>query len=394
MKISLKTKILTILLASSLALGSPVYANDLTDATVQSYEEKLAGIQSKMDKALEELESIRMSSSDALAEMKQYDEIIRYNRELKILAEGQLDTIEKQIDDAWSNIADIEDKIAKQEKAFEKRMVASYVEEDIDYIELLLSATSLTDFLTKVERVTAVLKNDKQIIADLNDSRAMLEAEQERLAEAEKMQLERVAELEQVIADSQALSDAKEAYMRQLEENEAAWVAVYSANAEAERELNAELEAYLAEQQAKTQTAYVGNYSDGSSLGWPIEAGVYYYISSEQGWRKLDGVDDYHLGIDIACAAGTDILAANSGTVLKSEYHWSYGEYVLIDHGGGISTLYAHMSERLVQAGDTVSAGQLVGYCGLTGNTKGYHLHFEVRENGKVTNPRNYITLP
>ena len=74
--------------------------------------------------------------------------------------------------------------------------------------------------------------------------------------------------------------------------------------------------------------------------------------------------------------------------------HWSYGNYVLIDHGGGISTLYAHMSDRLVSAGDTVSAGQIIGHVGLTGNTFGYHLHFEVRENGTVVNPRNYLTFP
>lgn len=395
MKTSLKTQIITLLLASSIALGSPVYADsDLTDATVQSYEDRISDIQSKMDEAAAQLENIRENSSDALAEIMKYDEIIRYNRELKSLAEDQLDTIEKQIADAQEKIADAEEKIAKQEKAFENRMVASYKEEEVDYIELLLSATSLTDFLSKVERISAVMKNDKRIIADLNADREELEAEQQRLAEAKETRIERVAELEQIIADSQALSDAKEAYMAQLEENEAAWTAVYSANAEAERELNAELEAYLAEQQAKTQAEYVGNYSDSSTLGWPLEAGVYYYISSEQGWRLLDGVDDNHLGMDIACAAGTNILAANSGTVLKSEYHWSYGNYVLIDHGGGISTLYAHMSECLVQAGETVSAGQLIGHCGLTGNTKGYHLHFEVRENGTVKNPRNYVTLP
>lgn len=393
MKTSLKTKIIASILAFILA-ASPVCAGELTDAAVQSYEERIAEIQTKKDEALDRLDAIRADSSDALAEMLQYDEIIRYNRDLKNLAEAQLDTIDKQIADSLKNIADTEAKIAQQEKAFENRMVANYMEDDVDYIELILGSTDLVDFLTKIERITAVLKNDKQIIADLNDSRAMLEAEQQRLSEALETQKKRVAEFEQIIADSQAMSDAKEEYMRQLEANEAAWVAVYSANAEAERQLNAELEAYLAEQQAKTQAVYVGDYSDGSTLGWPIEAGAYYYISSEQGWRKLDGVDDNHLGMDIACAAGTDILAANSGTVLKSEVHWSYGEYVLIDHGGGISTLYAHMSERLVQVGDTVTAGQLIGHCGLTGNTKGYHLHFEVRENGKVQNPRNYVTLP
>ena len=116
-------------------------------------------------------------------------------------------------------------------------------------------------------------------------------------------------------------------------------------------------------------------------------------MTSWFGWRNLYGVQDYHLGIDLACANGTDVLAFNSGTVLKSEYHWSYGNYVLIDHGGGIATLYAHMSDRWVAAGDTVVSGQQIGNVGLTGNTFGYHLHFEVRENGSVTDPAPYLGI-
>ena len=105
-------------------------------------------------------------------------------------------------------------------------------------------------------------------------------------------------------------------------------------------------------------------------------------------------MNDFHLGIDLACANGTNVYAANGGTVVKSEMHYSYGNYVLIDHGGGISTLYAHMADRLVSAGDTVAAGQQIGHVGLTGSTNGYHLHFEVCENGSTTEPRNYIVLP
>ncbi len=117
-------------------------------------------------------------------------------------------------------------------------------------------------------------------------------------------------------------------------------------------------------------------------------------MSSEQGYRILWGIQDYHLGIDLACAGGTAVLAFNGGTVVKSTFHYSYGNYVLIDHGGGIATLYAHMSNRLVNEGDRVEAGQQVGNVGLTGSTTGYHLHFEVRENGKVVNPRNYLVFP
>ena len=124
---------------------------------------------------------------------------------------------------------------------------------------------------------------------------------------------------------------------------------------------------------------------------WVLEPGVAYTVSSEQGWRDLYGTADFHLGTDLACPAGTEIHAYNAGTVLISEYHVSYGNYVLVDHGGGLQTLYAHMAERAVSAGDWVESGQLLGYVGMTGSAYGYHLHFEVRENGEVQNPRNYL---
>jgi len=369
-------------------------AGELTDAAVQSYEEQLSYYQRKKDEALGEIESIRVSSTNTLAEIRKYDEAIRYNDELKKLEMAQLDSIEKQIDDAEKSIEEAEKKLDKQEKAFKKRMVASYMDEKIDFIELLLTSKSLTDFLTRIERISAVAKNDSRLMDEINASKNDLENEKIRLRDALEKQKEKVAQLEEIIADSEAFISAKEEYLRSLEENEAAWTAVYTANAEAEAKLNRELEEYLRELQRQQQSDFVGEYSSESRLGWPIDPNAYYFISSEQGWRTLDGVPDNHLGMDIACAAGTDILAANDGTVVKSEEHWSYGNYVLINHGGGISTLYAHMSECLVSVGETVRAGQLIGHCGLTGYTKGYHLHFEVRENGKVQNPRDYVILP
>ncbi len=129
----------------------------------------------------------------------------------------------------------------------------------------------------------------------------------------------------------------------------------------------------------------------GGQVSWVLEPGVEYKVSSEQGWRELYGEADYHLGTDFACSAGTEIRAYNAGKVLVSEYHSSYGNYVIVNHGGGLTTLYAHMSERAVSAGDWVESGQVLGYVGMTGSAYGYHLHFEVREDGEAVNPRNYL---
>lgn len=392
MKIKNLKRIAAAGLAVALAIGTPIYAGNgdgLTDATVQSYEDQLAALSQRQQQAMNELADIRSSKSDTWTEMGKLDELMKYNNDLKKFAEGQLDAINESIETRMQEIADTEEKITRQEQAFLERMVANYMEEDTDYIELILGASNLVDFLTKMERVSAILQYDRDIIKNLNANREALEADKAKLLQDEETQQIRVAEFEKSIRENQLIYDEKQALINSLSADEAAWTNEYTYAKQLETELNAQLEEYLAELQRKSQSTYVGG-----TGGWPLEAGMFTYVSSEQGWRDLYGVQDYHLGIDLAAPNGTKVYAYNSGTVLKSEYHYSYGNYVLIDHGGGISTLYAHMSENVVWAGDYVEAGQLIGYVGLTGSTSGYHLHFETRENGTTVNPRNYLTFP
>jgi len=392
MKRKLIKKIVTAAIAGTMVSGvcMNVSAGDgLTDATVKSYEEQIEDIRRKQEIAKNELEKVRNEQYTTYTEIGALDELISYNNSLKDLAEGQLDTIEIQITEKKANILEAEEDIAKQYDAFLDRMVQVYMDDNTDYIEMILGAESLVDFLTRVDKVSAIFEYDEKLIQSLNENKKILEREKATLLEAEETQQKRVAELEKAIKDNQALYDTKLDYITDLANNEEKWTREYNYNKQLEEQKNQELENYLAELQKKTQSQYVGG-----ALGWPLALDVNYYVSSEQGWRNLWGNQDYHLGIDLACANGSYIYAANGGTVLVSEYHYSYGNYVLIDHGGGISTLYAHMSSRLVSAGQTVTAGQHIGYVGLTGNTSGYHLHFETRVNGKVDNPRNYIVLP
>lgn len=383
----LKLKILSAVIASSALVGIcyPTYADDtLTDATVQSYEDQIAAIQWKKQQALDALADIESDKNSTWNTIAELDKVIDYNNQMKSLAEGQIDSLNKQIEQKNADIADKEARIARQEDAFLKRMVDVYMDENSDFIELILGSESLLDFLTKVDYVNAVFDYDDEIINDLTATKESLEADRIGISESMSTQQQRLSDFENAINQNQAAYEEKLDYMESLKQDEADWTATYNYNKQQEEALNAELEEYLAELQRKSQSVYVGGY-----IGLPLPEGVW-YVSSEQGWRDLYGVQDYHLGIDLAAPNGSDVYAANAGTVLKSEYHYSYGNYVLIDHGGGISTLYAHMSECQVYAGQKVEAGQLVGHVGLTGNTYGYHLHFEVRENGTVVNPRNY----
>lgn len=382
-------RIISLALVFALICLTPLLIFAQTDATVKSYEDQLSNIAYHIEQAQNDLQYIRGQKSSTWEEAAKLDELIGYNESWKDLAEKQLDTLNKQIVETEEHIAALENKIEKQHNAYLERMVREYMEQEIDYVELILGSEGLVDFLSKVEYVRSILDYDKQIIGELEANKKELETETIKLEKAKGDQASKVEDYEAAIKSSQEAYDQKLSLMASLEKDEAASMDAYTYYKELEDQLNRELENYLAELQRKSQSTYVGG-----TGGWPLQAGVYYYVSSEFGWRVLWGTNDFHLGIDLACANGTEIYAYNAGTVVKSESHYSYGNYVLVDHGGGISTLYAHMSSRAVQAGDYVAAGQLLGYVGMTGSASGYHLHFEVRENGEVTNPRNYLYFP
>jgi len=286
----------------------PILAGSgLTDATVKSYEDRLSELAAQKQNALDELYSIRNNESDAFSEIYKYDEIIKYNTEMKKLAEGQLDTITIQIETIKNDIKNAEKDITVQEAAFLERMRAAYMGEEVDHIKLLFEAEKLSDVLTKLDYINAVLKYDKEIISDLQNNKASLEENKLKLEEAEEKQLLRIKELEATIKDNQALSEAKYSYIQKLKQDESKWNEVYAYISAEEKKIDAELAAYLAELQKKNQMQYVGG-----QLGWPLEMGVYYYVSSEFGPRTLYGQYDYHYGIDLACANGTNIYAANT----------------------------------------------------------------------------------
>ncbi len=381
-------KILTLFLASALLLTSPVYSGN-TDTTVQSYEDQLAYVAQKQQETLAELERIRNEQSGAWTELNQYDKLIALTEQKRVLAIEQLETIETQIQEKEEEILTTSEEIAVQEDAFLKRMASYYMEGDAGYLEILLGAENLVDFLTRLDRIQAIRDSDKAIINDLNQKKADLILAQEALEKSQELQVATIKDFETAILDTKSLYDQKLARLNELNQNEDDAVAVYEYFKKLDEELNAELQNYLAELQRKQQSLYIGG-----SMAWPLDSGATYYYSSEFGWRTVWGKPDNHLGLDIACAQNTKILAANGGTVLISEEHWSYGNYVLIDHGGGMATLYAHMTSRAVSVGDTVSLGQVIGYVGTTGMSTGFHLHFEVRKNGVVQQPRDYISGP
>ena len=221
------------------------------------------------------------------------------------------------------------------------------------------------------ETFTALVTRAEEQAA--RDQQAAKQAEQQaKVAEAQEL-------LDQINADVAEVN-------RQLDEEDASWAAI---GAEIDRK-----QKQLEEQrkQNNVQLPPAGN-----GWMWPLPS-ANRKLTSAFGFRMhpVDHVPHSHTGIDVAASTGTPIYAARGGQVIMSEYgtgvNWSYGNFVVIDHGDGTTTLYAHMSSRAVSEGELVQQGQTIGAVGTTGNVKGAHLHFEVRINGQRTDPEAYYT--
>ena len=289
------------------------------------------------------------------------------------------------------------------------------------YISFLFEASSLTDFLGRLNDVSGIIRNDRHVKDEYIAAR---ERVQEIKAEYEEIQSQQEAKRAELLEEKAKLEEQIEAATRMIaelegdieaftvayEENEAlenevqekidkkvAELAAQKAAEEAARRAWEESQRKLREQQARAAAAASGGGSSGTASGagyfsWPVPSCT--YITSRFGYRvhPIFGTTKYHSGVDIAAASGAVIQAAAGGTVSIAEKSDSYGYYCVIYHSNGTTTLYAHMNSMpVVSVGQTVSAGQLIGYVGSTGWSTGPHCHFEIRVNGSCVDPISYF---
>ena len=362
-------------------------AAEVNDSNVQSMEEEIKNLQKEQDKLLGKINSLKSEASKT-AEYKQYmDSLVTATSQKMLLANALVEELETKIADSETKIAEAEASItATQDKVIER---LRYAQENgnVSELELILDAKGMSDFLTRLDKVNSMMEYDRKVMTEYVEYKKQLEEYKATLEASKQTQAETLEQLEKDKASYEQISAENAAYMSSLKADENAFWAQYEKARAAEEALNAELTEYIKKQQA--QNAVVPS---GEGFMRPLPQGVG-YISSAFGWRKLNGRNDYHAATDIACAQNTPIYAADSGKVLRAEWHWSYGNYVLIDHGGGLSTLYAHCTSLATSVNQYVNKGQVIGYVGQTGKAYGYHLHLEVRVNGERVNPAGYIPL-
>ncbi len=347
----------------------------------------------KIQEAKEELENINAEKSETLQQVEELiTQISSYQSEIDEL-NNKISDINSQIEEAQNKVDEKQDDYDNQQELLEKRLVATYEAGETSYLDVLLSSDSLTDLISNYYLISEINESDMQLMEKIKKEQEELEQAKQTL-ETSKQDLDNTrAEKQQKTTELQNAKAEKDSYVEQLNEDEKNTQAELEQFEQDKRDIQAQLAAIAKKESASYNTSNISNNPSSSGYIRPI---VGYGITC--GWMGYSG----HTGVDFTGSgiAGKPVLAAKAGTVVTStalKYsngsYRSYGEYIVINHHDGTMTLYAHGApgSRLVSAGQTVSQGQQIMSVGTTGNSTGYHLHFEVRVNGTPVNPAPYL---
>lgn len=316
-----------------------------------------------------ELENVESEKDAVGAEMKKVQkEIDGIEDKVKNL-NLEITAAKKKIKEVSEDITKKEAEIAKQEEELGQRLRAMYKRGSVGFFDILLGSGSINELLTNTEMIQRLYKSDVSAMEALEEENRKLKEKKSELEE-EKESLN--TQIEEANSEQEKL---KSLYGK-LEEKEAELIK------ESDR-ISEEIQELIDKQSQYT----------GGVFMWPVPSSQ--YITSYYGYRihPVYGGGSYHSGLDIGASYGSAIVAAAGGKVISSGYnYYGYGNMVIIDHGGGITSLYGHASSLLVSVGETVSAGQTIALIGSTGLSTGPHLHFEVREGDSRVDPLNYLS--
>lgn len=373
-------------------------------------EDKIDDIDAQTAEIQKNIDSLAANAEKKEEYQAELNKKIDVNQEKIDLLQEKIGGINTEISASNEKISAKEQEIAETTQQFKERLRTMYTSSNESMLSIIFGSSSFYEMVMSIDLVKRITQHDRSIVEKLNEQKRQIE-EEKAVLEQNKAELDgskaEVSAVMKELSDDYAKTDEA---IKELEAEQA----MYEGNLEellAERAAaQKEIDDIIAEEMRKAEEARKkaeqaaangtsGGSSDykgpikyvGGTYMWPLPG--HYVITSYYGWRTLYGQSDFHTGIDIADGAvnGLPISAANDGVVTVAGWLRSYGYCVLIDHGGGSFTRYAHCSSLAVSAGQTVSKGDTIGYVGSTGNSTGPHLHFEIYENGQRVNPLNYF---
>ena len=401
MKFTMIRRITALGLILVLAAGIPIQASSAStekvtedDASTKSLQEA-QDEKAQLEKALKEaqgtIEDLKDSKGDIESKVTELNQqLIDISARITDL-ENQLTAKSEDIQETKDELAGAKEREAQQYADMKVRIQFMYENGQTSYLEALLSSRNISEFLNSADYIAQIQSYDRQKLTEYQDTVESI------------VNLE--AQLEQEYTDLEALKSTVErnkatvAAMMLQKESELADISgdIEDAQSDADyyaAEIQAQEELIAAIKRAEAEKAAAGveeHPYTGGAFRWPCPSST--RVTSDYGTRvsPMSGASSNHKGIDIGASAGADIIAAADGTVTAASYSSAAGNYVMIDHGGGLYTVYMHASSLLVSPGQTVSAGDVIAKVGSTGISTGSHLHFGVSLNGSYVSPWSYL---
>ena len=388
--------------------------NDVKDEDLEAMREQLE----EYDKMLKEIKNNLKESEKLQASA---DETRKMYLEAEAIYKDQLKDLEKaklyydgEIERVGKEIAEIQLEYDREYETFLGILRMTYEEGTANFLEILLGAESFTDLLARIDRVSSLMRYSDNLMNTLSAQKYLLDAKYRQFVKDSEAQDEAIAALEAKQAELAQWKLENEAQIAQIEaeiEKLTGEKGEYeSLSALLDADFEAEVAAAIAEENKRREEIAIAKEKEEErkrqealaeairkqSYLWPVPLS-FTTLSYEWGYRTISSLgynNKFHYGIDIPAYRGTDIYASKAGKVLIAKYHSSYGNYILLDHGDGYNTLYAHASKLYVKAGEYVEQGQVIAAVGTTGTSTGNHLHFEVRINGEKVDPMKYLKKP
>ena len=355
------------------------FASEIDDkrAELSELQQKMQEMENRKAAAREEAEAASASLNEVMGRL---NELQQQANELQ----AQSNALQSSIDENQAKLDENKRQHEQRMKIYGKRLREIYMSGQMNYLDVLLGANNFAEFSSRVYLLQKIISSDIKMLDEIQKATEEINARQEKLA----------AEMQEIKITQAELAE-KQARVDEVREQRA--YILYKAE-EKEQESEYEYERLLALSEnvaamirnlESGNSGYVPPESSDSGFMWPCRG----EITSYYGWRThpIFGTTKYHSGMDIAVDYGTPIHAANNGTVIYSGWLGGYGNAVMIDHGGGLVTLYAHNDSLTVYEGQYVNRGTVIAYAGSTGWSTGPHCHFEVRLHGEVTEPLDYL---
>ena len=364
----------------------PVYANN----ELEDYRRQQQETEDRLEREREDLEMQRSREEDLKIELNELDRQIRVIRSELTQLNREIVTTERHIRAAEHELKEAEERLAYREELLMKRLRVIHERGTVNYIEVLMDSSSFSEFLTRFYYLRTIVESDNALIKEVEGERDLI-SEKKRELEINKAKLENMHEevdrkrlrVSEIIEER---SHVLELLREEIKNTEQAIADLETDAAELKETIDK-----MIEEMRRRETNNEGTRPEGALL-WPVENPC--YITSPFGWRSnpFSGGRQWHGGLDVGTyGRHNEIYAAERGTVMFARYSGGYGNYIMVDHGGGMMTLYAHLSSMGVTAGQVVSRGETIGRAGTTGASTGVHLHFEVWIDGVRQDPMAFL---